>query len=110
MPLNERGVAQARAVGGVVCGPEAIYASPLARALTRRVAIARATGVAVVTSPALIEMDVGEMEHLAGAELRERYPEFLRRGFRRPARARMPGGETLRRGAGSGVGGGATPA
>jgi broad specificity phosphatase PhoE len=37
------------------------------------------------------------MEHLTGAELRERYPEFLRQWLSpQCGDARMPGGETLR--------------
>jgi len=39
---------------------------------------------------------VGEMEHLSGSELRERYPEFLKAWLSgEAAAARMPGGETL---------------
>ena len=46
--------------------------------------------------PDLIEMDIGEMEHLAPAELRERHPDFLREWMSDDvATARMPGGETL---------------
>jgi broad specificity phosphatase PhoE len=96
-PLNARGRAQARAVAAsFIRPPAAIYASPLARAADTARAISIATGVAVVTEPDLIEMDVGEMEHLRRAELRERYPEFLQRWLSDPADARMPGGETLR--------------
>ncbi len=97
VPLNERGRAQARAVAAsFVRAPAAIYASPLARAGDTARMIGISTGVAVVTEPDLIEMDVGEMEHLRSAELREQYPDFLRRWLSDPADARMPGGETLR--------------
>ena len=79
VPLNERGRAQARAVAtSFTRAPAAIYASPLSRAFETAFAIGAATGVDVVMEPDLIEMDVGEMEHLAGAELRDRYPDFLR--------------------------------
>ncbi len=98
VPLNDRGRAQARALAASFARtPAAIYASPLARALDTARAIGFATGVTVITEPALIEMDVGEMEHLTGAELRERYPDFLRLWFSGAAAdARMPDGETLR--------------
>ena len=97
-PLNERGRAQARAVAtSFVRPPDAIYTSPLARAFDTAAAIGGATGVATDADNGLIEMDVGEMEHLTGAELRERYPEFLRAWLSDEcADARMPGGETLR--------------
>ena len=98
VPLNERGRAQARAVAtSFTRAPAAIYASPLSRAFETAFAIGAATGVDVVMEPDLIEMDVGEMEHLAGAELRDRYPDFLRVWLsNNAADARMPGGETLR--------------
>jgi probable phosphoglycerate mutase len=59
------------------------------------VPIGTATGISVTIDPGLIEMDVGEMEHLSREELRERYPEFLREWLTAPGAARMPGGETL---------------
>ena len=98
VPLNDRGRAQAEALGAsfVEAPPEAIYTSPLARAAQTAAAISRATGVPVTVEPALIEMDVGEMEHLTGPELRERYPDFLRLWLSSEAGdAKMPGGESL---------------
>lgn len=97
VPLNERGCLQADALAAsFVTAPAAIYASPLARAAETARRIGAATGVAVTVEPALIEMDVGEMEHLTGAQLRERYPDFLRTWLSPAcADARMPGGETL---------------
>lgn len=98
VPLNDRGLAQARAVAAsFLRPPAAIYASPLVRAADTAAAIAAATRLNVVVEPDLMEMDVGEMEHLSGVELRERYPEFLRAWLSGDAAdARMPGGETLR--------------
>ena len=96
-PLNERGLAQARAVAtSFRRPPDAIFSSPLKRALYTAELIGAETGVAVTTDDQLIEMDVGEMEHLSGAKLREQYPEFLRAWASSDAAdARMPGGETL---------------
>jgi broad specificity phosphatase PhoE len=98
VPLNERGRMQAEALGASFpVAPDAIYASPLVRASETAGRIAAATGVPVTIEDALIEMDVGEMEHLTPAELRERYPDFLALWRLSPevADARMPGGETL---------------
>jgi probable phosphoglycerate mutase len=95
--LNERGHLQARALAAsFVQVPEAIYCSPLSRTRETAAAIALATGRDVIVDPDLIEMDVGEMEHLDRDELRARYPEFLRAWLSDDAGdARMPGGETL---------------
>ena len=126
-PLNARGLLQAEAVAASFVGagagskdraathvpssdmatlvssndramPDAIYTSPLARAAVTAAGIGAAVGVDVAVDDDLIEMDVGEMEHLTGGELRERYPEFLRLWMSDGcADARMPGGgETLR--------------
>jgi len=97
VPLNKRGLAQARALASsFAVAPAAIYSSPLSRALDTANAIGAATGARVAVDDALIEMDIGEMEHLTSAELRERYPNFLREWMSGDvAQARMPGGETL---------------
>lgn len=98
VPLNDLGNRQAAAVAAsFAVAPVAVYASPLRRAIDTAGGIAKAHGLSVIVEPALIEMDVGEMEHLGYAELREKYPDFLRAWMSADAAdARMPGGETLR--------------
>jgi broad specificity phosphatase PhoE len=99
VPLNETGRRHAKALAAsFVRPPDAICSSPLVRAHDTALAIGEATGVKVDVEDALIEMDVGEMEHLTGAELRQKYPEFLGLWLagESVADARMPGGETLR--------------
>jgi broad specificity phosphatase PhoE len=98
VPLNDRGRAQARAVAAsLLRPPAAIYFSPLSRAAETARIIGTATGVTPEAEPGLIEMDVGEMEHLSGADLREKHPDFLRAWMSDAcADVRMPGGETLR--------------
>jgi broad specificity phosphatase PhoE len=98
VPLNDRGRAQARAVAAAFLrAPAAIYASPLSRAIETATIIGAATGANVIEDLGLIEMDVGEMEHLTGPELREQHPDFLRAWMSDAcADVRMPGGETLR--------------
>jgi len=98
VPLNERGRAQARALAvSFARPPAAVYTSPLARASETASAIATAAGAALRVEEALIEMDVGEMEHLTREELRGRYPEFVAQWLSPECGdACMPGGETLR--------------
>ncbi|MDP9238729.1 MAG: histidine phosphatase family protein [Chloroflexota bacterium] len=98
VPMNGRGRAQARALASSFARPpDAMYTSPLSRAAETAAIIAGAAGCRVEIEPALIEMDVGEMEHLSREELRLRYPDFLERWLSEGAAdARMPGGETLR--------------
>jgi broad specificity phosphatase PhoE len=102
VPLNERGLRQAQALAGELrsgrFGPvAAVYASPLQRARSTAQAIADALGLPVQVAPELIEMEIGEAEELSYAEIRERYPEFIRAWLSDGAAdAPMPGGETLR--------------
>ncbi len=100
VPLNERGRAQAQAIArayGDSPGITAIYASPLQRAVATSTPLAQALGLAVETDPRLIEMDIGELEDLSFAQVRERYPDFARRWLSDEcADAQMPGGESPR--------------
>lgn len=97
-PLSELGVQQAAALGAALRGQTlaTIVASPLQRALDTARVVAQETGAPLETDPALEEMHVGELEGLAIAEMRERYPEFLSEWVtERGASIPMPGGESL---------------
>ena len=96
-PLNELGLAQAEAAARAVEfeAPVALYASPLLRAAQTAAAIARRAGVEPVTESGLIEMDVGEFDGLTGRELRERFPDVMRRWDENAFDTALPGGESL---------------
>ncbi|MBI2761387.1 MAG: histidine phosphatase family protein [Chloroflexi bacterium] len=97
-PLNELGLRQAAAVAESLKNEDirVVVASPLQRAYETAAAIAAEHGLTVQVEPDLAEMDVGEMDGLSSAQMRERYPEFLAQwaGPEGPSR-RMPGGESL---------------
>jgi broad specificity phosphatase PhoE len=100
VPLNERGRAQAQAIARTYSGGfgiVAVYASPLQRTVATATPLAQALGLDVQTEPALIEMDIGEIEDKTFADVREQYPEFVRAWLSDDcADACMPGGESLR--------------
>lgn len=99
VPLTELGERQARAVGAAFAGSPlaCILSSPLTRARKVADAIAAETGVAVETRNALTEMDVGDTEGLGFAEMRARFPEFIREWAGPHAvDTPLPGGESLR--------------
>jgi broad specificity phosphatase PhoE len=98
VPLNEHGRRQAAAVAAALSGIsiDAVYSSPLRRALETAVPIASQHGLEVQVDDGLTEMDVGEMEGLPAAEMRARYGDFLQRWFSAEAGGlAMPGGESL---------------
>jgi broad specificity phosphatase PhoE len=98
IPLSELGVRQALALAEHLRHEPiaAIYSSPLARALTTAEAVAEPHQLPITVEPDLMEMNVGEMEGLSGAEMRSRFPEFLAEWVtERGPLLEMPGGESL---------------
>jgi len=98
VPLNDRGRKQVGQVAAALVAEPllAVYASPLQRTVDTATPIAAAHDLPVSIEPAFIEMDVGEVEGLTFAELRERYPGLLEKWASAdgPLSA-MPGGERL---------------
>ena len=98
VPLNERGLQQAGQLATAL-GREplaAVYSSPLRRTLDTAQVIAAARGLEVSVEERLIEMDIGELDGLTFAEVRERYPGLLEEWVSGPGpRMPMPGGERL---------------
>lgn len=98
-PLNDAGHAQTRTLAEALAGEPltAIITSPLVRARATAEAIAaKHPHLALREEPGLVEMDIGAMEGLGFAELREQHPGFLRAWTSAEAgRVPMPGGESL---------------
>jgi len=80
-PLTDLGREQARGLADLVAAEnvEAIYASPLSRALETARIVAARTGLGVVVDEGLREVDTGSWSGLSRAEVRERYPEGFQR-------------------------------
>ena len=98
VPLNDHGHEQVKRLGEALARERfaAIYCSPLMRTRQTADAIAEHHGLAPVTEPGLIEMDIGDAEQLPFAEVRARFPGLMEAwvgadGPRQP----MPGGERL---------------
>jgi broad specificity phosphatase PhoE len=95
IPLTEKGVQQAEALAETLADlkVDAVYSSPLRRAMDTAQAIASRHGLEVVADEGLTEMDVGDLDGLTFEEMRARYPEFLSRWLGEEAGTlRMPGG------------------
>ncbi|MBI4336213.1 MAG: histidine phosphatase family protein [Chloroflexi bacterium] len=97
--LNPRGWLQAQAAARALEGValDAVFTSPLPRALETARTIAQPHGLEVVVLDGLMEADVGEMDGLTGAEMRQRFPEFMANWGRDAGATPMPGGESLAR-------------
>jgi broad specificity phosphatase PhoE len=90
VPLDEEGQRQAAAVAEALAGDaiDAVYASPLSRAVATARPLAAARGLDVFVRPALKEIDYGRYQGLLKADqpLRLRHEHLVER---------MPGGESL---------------
>jgi len=98
VPLNETGLAQARATGERIAAewePVSVYSSPLSRAVRTAEAISEHFGLPVQVRPALVDIDYGQWQGLTPDEARECWPEEVEAWFSAPQNARIPGGETL---------------
>ena len=96
--LTDQGQQQAKAIATRFADePLArVLASPLRRASFIAEVLAASTGADLTIREELVEMDVGQTEHLAFAEMGERFPDFLAE-WRAPdpTVVAMPGGESL---------------
>lgn len=95
--LSPRGKEQARLLANRLAEEkiEAIYSSPLRRALDTAQAVAGPHGLTVIVRDNLKEMDQGELEGKTFAELKELHPDFLQAWRQDPTGLRVPGGESL---------------
>ena len=95
--LSQRGREQAEKIALVLRKQrvDAIYSSPLKRAVDTAKAIARACGLEVKVAFELREIDAGELEGLSQEELRKRYGEFWKEWRESNPSFPLPGGESL---------------
>ena len=98
IPLNEAGLAQARAAARRVADewrPVNVYSSPLSRAVKTAEAIAGLFDLQVQVYPGLVDIDYGQWQALTPEEARTRWPQEVDAWYSSPQAARIPGGETL---------------
>jgi broad specificity phosphatase PhoE len=95
--LSEVGRKQAESLGLWLKGMEmnAIYSSPLKRALDTAQAIAGHHHLAVQVEPDLREIEAGELEGVAIAEFGASLSQFLLRWRQGQGSEKMPGGESV---------------
>ncbi|MGE0873095.1 MAG: histidine phosphatase family protein [Burkholderiales bacterium] len=98
VPLNERGQAQARAVGAALAAEAfaAIYSSDLQRVTQTAAPAARALGLEVARDAALRERHFGMFETLTYAEVKAKHPGEYARFAAKELDYDFRGGESLR--------------
>jgi len=95
--LNETGLKQAQLLAKYLSDIEidAIYSSPLKRALTTAEIVASYHKLKVEIAPGLIDFDYGEWQGLSHQEVKAKYRRLYAQWISRPDRVKMPVGESL---------------
>ncbi len=95
--LNETGLKQAELLSEYLSEIkiEAVYSSPLKRALKTAEAIASHHNLEVIITPGLNDLDFGQWQGLSRKEVNEKYPESYTDWLNRPGRVKIPSGESL---------------
>jgi broad specificity phosphatase PhoE len=95
--LDEVGIKQAELLGKYLSNweLEAIYSSPVKRALDTANIVARYQKVVVRIAEGLIDFDFGEWQSLPEQEVKRLYPAILNEWQSNPHKVKMPGGESL---------------
>ena len=100
VPLNGTGSSQAHAAARRIVSTwkvDAVYTSPLRRALDTAQAIAQRCGLTAQPCDGLIDINFGEWQGLTADEVAATYPEQLHLWRTAPQRLRIPGGESIAR-------------
>jgi len=95
--LNQTGAKQAEMLAEYLGGVkiEAVYSSPLKRALNTAEAIARHHKLRVETSPGITDCDFGQWQGLPLSEVRKKYKKLYQQWAKSPQLVQLPGGESL---------------
>ena len=98
VPLNEKGLEQAKSLIGKLKGQTfaSIYTSDLMRAQQTAEPIADLLGIPIQIEPRLREINQGEWEGVLVDDIRARYAKIWSQRTIDPANVRPPGGETVR--------------
>lgn len=96
--LSPRGLRDAEDISSVILKekPDRLYSSPLKRAGETIAPTARKSGLDVIVSDGLAEMDFGEWEGLGWKEIEKRDSEIWLSWLDNPWKIPPPGGETLK--------------
>lgn len=95
--LNRNGVRQAELIGEVLATVpiDAVYSSPLSRALKTAEIIAQHHELTLQVTHAMTDIDFGEWQGLSRSDAVARYPDIYEVWETRPEKVEIPGAETL---------------
>ncbi len=97
MGLNVRGRLQAMRVAEalVALAPDALYTSPLPRALETATTISQRLGLELIIRDELKEANIGLLDGLTQDDMHQQYPDFMETWSTDPSTTVMPRGESI---------------
>ena len=97
VPLSDEGLIHAKRIGDRLRNErlDAVYSSPLTRALATASAVSESHGLELVIREGLTEIDFGAFEGRTFEEIAASDPDLYARWMREPTRVRFPGGESF---------------
>jgi broad specificity phosphatase PhoE len=97
LELNQTGIRQAELLAEYLSGQkiEAVYSSPLKRALKTAEAVAHRHQLEVEVSPGLIDGNFGQWQGLSLREVKEKYKKLYQQWAESPQLIKIPSGESL---------------
>lgn len=98
VPLNDNGRAQAEKISARLAQHkiDAIYASPLPRAIQTAQPLATIHHLEIQQTADLLDIDYGAWEGMARDDIKLKYPDLYNTWVRTPGKTKFPGGESLR--------------
>lgn len=75
---------------------DAVYASPLPRAIQTAKPLAESHQLEIIETADLLDIDYGAWEGLPREEIRAKYPDLYETWQKTPGKIKFPGGESLR--------------
>ncbi|MCC7164760.1 MAG: histidine phosphatase family protein [Anaerolineae bacterium] len=98
IPLNEIGILQAQKIATHLAAHklDAVYASPLPRAIQTAKPLADSHNLEIQITADLLDIDYGAWEGMAREDIREKYPALHDKWVKTPGRVEFPGGESIR--------------
>jgi broad specificity phosphatase PhoE len=99
MRMNATGIAQADATAEALKGVvfDAIYSSPLKRAMVTARRVAKPHEIEVRAAEGLTDIFFGSWQGLTEAQVEAKHPKLLRKWKENPAGVRPPGGESVKK-------------